>query len=73
LFERKKQLTRRFQKRKEPPLLFQPSCAIFDFMVSARNLPADIRTWLEAGAFIYLTKPVDCLDLKQSSKKVLGA
>ena len=42
-------------------------------MESARNLPADIKTWLEAGAFIYLTKPVDYLDLKQSSKKVLGA
>ena len=42
-------------------------------MLSARNLPANIITWLEAGAFIYLTKPVDYLALKQFSKKVLGA
>ena len=42
-------------------------------VVSAKSLPADIKTGLEAGASIYLTKPVDYLDLKQAVEKVLGA
>ena len=41
-------------------------------VVSAKSLPADIKTGLEAGASIYLTKPVDYLDLKQAVEKVLG-
>jgi len=40
-------------------------------VVSAKCLPADIKTGLEAGASIYLTKPVDYLDLKQAVEKVL--
>jgi hypothetical protein len=28
---------------------------------------------LEAGAFIYLTKPAGCLDLNKAIEKVLGA
>jgi CheY-like chemotaxis protein len=42
-------------------------------VVSAKSLPADIKNVLEAGASIYLTKPVDYLDLKQAVEQVLGA
>ncbi len=42
-------------------------------VVSAKSLPADIKTGLEAGASIYLTKPVRYLDLKKAVEKVLGA
>ena len=42
-------------------------------VVSAKCLPVDIKTGLEAGASIYLTKPVDYLDLKRAVEKVLGA
>jgi len=42
-------------------------------VVSAKSLPVDIKTGLEAGASIYLTKPVDYLDLKRAVDKVLGA
>jgi CheY-like chemotaxis protein len=42
-------------------------------VVSAKSLPADIKTGLEAGASIYLTKPVGYLDLKEAVKKVLDA
>ena len=42
-------------------------------VVSAKSLPADIKNVLEAGASIYLTKPVDYLDLKQAVERVLGA
>ncbi|MCS7009768.1 MAG: response regulator [Anaerolineales bacterium] len=40
-------------------------------VVSAKSLPSDIRTGLEAGASIYLTKPVGFMDLKQAVEKVL--
>ena len=42
-------------------------------VVSAKTLPADIKTGLEAGASVYLTKPVDYLDLKRAVEKALGA
>jgi DNA-binding response OmpR family regulator len=41
-------------------------------VVSALSLPLDIRTGLEAGASIYLTKPVGYLDLKEAMEKVLA-
>jgi CheY-like chemotaxis protein len=41
-------------------------------VVSAKSLPADIKTGLDAGAAIYLTKPVGYLDLKDAVEKVLG-
>lgn len=41
-------------------------------VITAKNLPIDIKTGLEAGASIYLTKPVGYLDLKQAIEKVLG-
>lgn len=33
-------------------------------VVSAKSLPSDIKSGLEAGASVYLTKPVGYLDLK---------
>jgi CheY-like chemotaxis protein len=42
-------------------------------VVSAKTMPADIRTGLEAGASVYLTKPVGYLDLKEAMEKVLTA
>ena len=42
-------------------------------VVSAKTLPKDIKTGLEAGASVYLTKPVDYLDLKRAVEKALGA
>jgi DNA-binding response OmpR family regulator len=40
-------------------------------VVSARSLPSDIKEGLEAGATIYLTKPVGYLELKKSVDKVM--
>lgn len=40
-------------------------------VVSARSMPSDIKEGLEAGATIYLTKPVGYLDLKKSVDQVL--
>lgn len=40
-------------------------------VVSAKSMPGDIKTGLEAGASVYLTKPVGFLDLKQAVEKVL--
>jgi DNA-binding response OmpR family regulator len=42
-------------------------------VVSAKSLPTDIKVGLEAGASVYLTKPVGYLDLKLALEKVLGA
>jgi CheY-like chemotaxis protein len=35
-------------------------------VVSAKSLPSDIRTGLDAGASFYLTKPVSFVDLKRA-------
>jgi len=40
-------------------------------VVSAKSMPSDIREGLEAGATLYLTKPVGYLDLKKSVEKVV--
>jgi two-component system, OmpR family, phosphate regulon response regulator PhoB len=40
-------------------------------VVSARSMPSDIKEGLEAGATIYLTKPVGYLDLKKSVDQVM--
>lgn len=40
-------------------------------VVSARSMPSDIKEGLEAGATIYLTKPVGFLDLKKSVDLVM--
>jgi CheY-like chemotaxis protein len=54
--------------RREPGLAKIPV-----IVVSAKGLPSDIRTGLDAGASIYLTKPVGYLDLKQAIESVLPA
>lgn len=38
-------------------------------IVSAKSMPNDIKTGLEAGASLYLTKPVGFLELKQAVEK----
>ncbi|MBI5965590.1 MAG: response regulator [Chloroflexi bacterium] len=40
-------------------------------VVSAKSMPSDIKVGLDAGASIYLTKPVGFLDLKQAVEQVL--
>jgi two-component system phosphate regulon response regulator PhoB/two-component system alkaline phosphatase synthesis response regulator PhoP len=45
--------------------------AIPVIVVSAKSLPSDIRTGLDAGAAVYLTKPVAFLDLRKAVEKVL--
>lgn len=40
-------------------------------VVSAKSMPGDIKVGLDAGASIYLTKPVGFLDLKQAVEQVL--
>ena len=41
-------------------------------VVSARSMPSDIKEGIEAGATLYLTKPVGYLDLKQAVDQVMG-
>jgi CheY-like chemotaxis protein len=52
--------------RREPDLY-----AIPVIVVSAKSMPGDIKIGLEAGASMYLTKPVGFLDLKQAVERVL--
>ena len=52
--------------RREPELASIPV-----IVVSAKSMPGDINTGLEAGASLYLTKPVGFLDLKQAVDKVM--
>jgi len=52
--------------RREPQLKTIPV-----IVVSARSMPSDIREGLEAGATIYLTKPVGYLDLKKAVDEVM--
>jgi DNA-binding response OmpR family regulator len=40
-------------------------------VVSAKSMPGDIKVGLDAGASIYLTKPVGFLELKQAVEQVL--
>ena len=53
--------------RREPELAGIPV-----IVVSAKSMPGDIKTGLEAGASLYLTKPVGFQDLKQAVEKVLS-
>jgi len=41
-------------------------------VISAKTTTADILTGLEAGATIYLTKPVAYLEVKETVEKVIG-
>lgn len=52
--------------RREPTLARIPV-----IVVSAKSMPGDIQNGLEAGASVYLTKPVGFLDLKQAVEKAL--
>ncbi len=52
--------------RREPDLARIPVV-----VVSAKSMPGDIRAGLEAGATLYLTKPVSFLDLKQAVEKAI--
>ncbi len=52
--------------RREPQLASIPV-----IVVSAKSMPGDIKTGIEAGAAVYLTKPVSFLDLKQAVDHVL--
>jgi len=40
-------------------------------VVSAKSMPTDIRSGMEAGASAYLTKPVGYLDLKQAVERFI--
>jgi len=52
--------------RREPQLMGTPV-----IVVSARSMPSDIKEGLEAGATLYLTKPVGYLDLKKAVDEVM--
>ena len=54
--------------RREPDLQKTPVV-----IVSAKTLPADISTGLEAGATAYLTKPVDMDELRGTVAQVIRA
>ena len=41
-------------------------------VVSAKSMPADIKIGMEAGASMYLTKPVGFLELKEAVEQALG-
>lgn len=51
--------------RKDPELMKIPV-----IVVSAKSMPSDVRTGLEAGASMYLTKPVGFVDLKNAVDRV---
>jgi DNA-binding response OmpR family regulator len=40
-------------------------------VVSAKSMPADIKMGLDAGASVYLTKPVSFMDLKAAVEKLI--
>lgn len=52
--------------RREPELASIPV-----IILSAKSMPGDIKTGIEAGASVYLTKPVGFQDLKQAVEQVL--
>jgi len=54
--------------RREPDLQQIPVV-----IISAKTLPADVRTGLEAGATAYLTKPVDVDKLRRTVAQVIGS
>ncbi len=52
--------------RREPDLQRIPV-----IVVSAKSMPADVKTGLEAGASVYLTKPVGFTDLRGAVEQVM--
>ena len=55
------------QMRQDPELANLPVV-----VVSARSMPADIKIGMEAGASMYLTKPVGFTELKEAIERALG-
>jgi CheY-like chemotaxis protein len=55
------------REMREDPLLARIPVVI----ISAKSMPTDIRTGMEAGASTYLTKPVGFLELKQAVERAL--
>jgi CheY-like chemotaxis protein len=55
------------QMRKDPSLANIPVV-----VVSAKSMPADIKIGMEAGASIYLMKPVGFVELKEAIERALG-
>ena len=53
--------------RREPKLEKIPV-----IVISAKSMPSDIKVGMDAGASVYLTKPVGFLELKQAVEKVLA-
>ncbi len=53
--------------RRDPQLKHIPV-----IVVSAKGMPSDVQTGLEAGASLYLTKPVGFQDLKDAVAQVLA-
>lgn len=53
--------------RREPRLARTPV-----IVISAKSMPSDIKTGMDAGASVYLTKPVGFLELKQAVDKVFA-
>lgn len=56
------------QMRRDPNLADIPV-----IVVTAKSMPADIKNGMEAGANIYLTKPVGFQELKEAVERTLGA
>ena len=54
------------QMRRDPELSDIPVV-----VVSAKSMPADIKNGMEAGASMYLTKPVGFLDLKEAVERAI--
>ena len=55
------------QMRRDPALVNIPV-----IVVSAQSMPTDIKHSMEAGASMYLTKPVGFIDLKEAVDRALG-
>ena len=53
--------------RREPKLEKIPV-----IVISAKSMPSDIKIGMDAGASVYLTKPVGFLELKQAVDKVFA-
>ena len=55
------------QMRRDPALMNIPV-----IIVSAKGMPTDIKHSMEAGASMYLTKPVGFLELREAVDRALG-
>ena len=47
--------------------------AIPVILLSAKSLPSDVKTGLDAGAALYLTKPVGFNELRNAAEQVVRA